>query len=176
MTSLRFIFQEKPFGPNYRISGTCVLREEGEKQCFSDFAAHGIHLTSLLKCTVGILTSSQITLKLPGHGHALVARSSYHLKHGKINGRKFLPSCMYLPLNPLATTHFWESMGLFLIPGRLPSLRVEENLFVAVQVKVLSNQVEFLLCIGTIPKIITYLFILFSWIIIQSYQGHGCLE
>lgn len=115
------------------------MREEGKKQCFSDFDAHGIHLTSLLKCTVGILTSSKITQKLPGHGHALVARSLHDQKHGKINGRKFLPSCIYLPLNPSATTHFWENLGLFLIPGRLPSLRVEENLFTAVQVKVLSN-------------------------------------
>jgi hypothetical protein len=46
-----------------------------------------------------------------------------------------------LPLNPLATTlsHFWEDTGRFLIPGRLPRLRVEKNLLVAEQVKVLSN-------------------------------------
>lgn len=107
-------FSQKPFVPNYRISGTCVLRKEGgKKQCLSDFAARGIHLTSLLKCTAGILASSQITLKPLGHGHALEARSWYNLKHGKFDGRKFLPSCICLPLNPLATTHFWESMSDF---------------------------------------------------------------
>lgn len=72
-----------------------------QKQCFSDFTAHGIHLPSSLKCTAGILTSSQITLKLPGQGHAPVAISLCNLKHEKIGGRKHFPSSTYLTIKSI---------------------------------------------------------------------------
>ena len=68
---------------------------------FSDFTAHGIHLPSSLKCTAGILTSSQITLKLPGQGHAPVAISLCNLKHEKIGGRKHFPSSTYLTIKSI---------------------------------------------------------------------------
>lgn len=47
---------------------------------------------------------------------------------------------LYLPaIKPIGHNPFLGKQGWFLIPGRFPRLRVEENLFVAIQVKVLSN-------------------------------------